>query len=107
MSKIIPLKALYDAVPVTPDEAAALGLPPGTKLTPTDGKLTCAFLAPAGCSVYDRRPFMCRIFGASREEALSCKLGCKPVKERLSTKDTRRLVEAYRKHMPEPIVLEV
>ena len=115
MSRVIALKALYEAVPatvcpsgcgkccgpvpVTPEEAAALGLPEGTTITPTDVNLSCSFLTPEGCSVYDRRPFMCRIFGASREPGLSCHIGCKPVKERMSAKDARRLVESYRKHM--------
>lgn len=119
MPKIVPLHTLYaqipattgctpgcgrccGPVPVTPGEAAALRLPEGATLTPTDANLTCSFLRPDGCSVYEQRPFMCRLYATSRHPMLTCPKGCKPVKERLSLKDTRRLSDAYRRLMPRP-----
>lgn len=31
-----------------------------------------------GCTVYDDRPFMCRLFGTARDWRLTCPHGCKP-----------------------------
>ena len=44
---------------------------------PLTGK--CPFVTPAGCAVYDRRPFMCRLFGSTPSEPrLACPHGCRP-----------------------------
>ena len=82
--------------PVTPEEAQALGLATGSVTTPTDAQGTCAFLRDARCTVYERRPLMCRLFGASREPGLACDLGCKPVKQPMKAREARKLADGYR-----------
>lgn len=42
--------------------------------------LTCAFLKDSRCSIYEDRPFFCRIYGASQK--LKCEFGCKPTLNR-------------------------
>ena len=47
-------------------------------VTPTDACLSCAYSTPEGCSVYEDRPFMCRLFGAVEgEPRLTCPHGAK------------------------------
>ncbi|PSV00381.1 YkgJ family cysteine cluster protein [Photobacterium kishitanii] len=82
-------------VPLSRKEAEILGLG-NAATTPTDGKGTCIFSSANGCSVYDRRPFMCRIFGASKDKALKCDLGASANKP-LTKKQAMRLADRYRK----------
>lgn len=44
--------------------------------------LQCPFIAPGGgCSIYDHRPFMCRLFGtAPSVPHLRCPHGCRPAR---------------------------
>jgi Fe-S-cluster containining protein len=38
---------------------------------------TCPFFS-GGCTVYEDRPFMCRLFGTVRDARLTCPHGCRP-----------------------------
>lgn len=60
----------------------------------------CPFLTARGCGVYDRRPFMCRIFGASADPVLTCPEGVCSEKP-LSTRATSALTGRYREMPPE------
>lgn len=57
------------------------------------GNLQCVFLDDANkCSIYDIRPAVCRIFGASEHHRLTCPHGARP--ERLMTvKETDALMD--------------
>ena len=97
-------------VPWAPAELAAIesDIPVGSQWVtfqgvaalenPSTGK--CPFASSAGCQVYDRRPFMCRIFAAAAETRLACPHGCRaatplsPQKARALTNDYRREVSA-------------
>lgn len=64
-------------VPLTDWEAKRLGVK--GNMTPTkEGSLTCIFSTKNGCKVYDKRPFMCRLFGTAKESRLECPKGCGP-----------------------------
>jgi hypothetical protein len=59
--------------------------PPGTTTIKADdaiiptrpGSSVCPFFS-SGCTVYNDRPFMCRLFGAVRDPRLRCPHGCGP-----------------------------
>jgi len=91
------IQAVYDLVPkvrckglcgdacgpigMTVREADALRedgiVPPRTRVHPKHGVLMCDKLTDGDrCSMYDRRPLICRVYGAVR--ALRCEHGCKP-----------------------------
>lgn len=40
--------------------------------------LTCDKLIDGKCSIYEDRPFICRVFGAVKSERMRCPHGCKP-----------------------------
>lgn len=67
-------------VPVTEWEAKRLGI--SGPLTPTKpGTIECAFVGERGeCTVYDKRPFMCRLFGTAHDPHLTCPHGKCPSK---------------------------
>jgi uncharacterized protein len=46
------------------------------------GCLTCPFVHPEThrCTIYEIRPAVCRIFGASEHRRLTCPHGCRPEK---------------------------
>ena len=82
-------------VPVTPLEAKRLGIPgePMTRTKP--GTMTCEFVGPLGeCTVYEKRPYICRMFGATVDMRLHCHHGCRPVGQ-LSMPETDRRSHAY------------
>lgn len=82
-------------VPVTPWEAQRLGIA-GQMVTPFDPKtLKCGFLQDGKCSVYDRRPFLCRLFGTVDNPRMACPHGCKPTKV-MSAKQGLVKLERYR-----------
>lgn len=84
-------------VPLTPVEAVSLGLDENTAVTPTNSLTnSCVFYGgqDEGCTVYDLRPFMCRLFGASK--GLPCPLGAAATKP-LSEKRSRVLTDRYKK----------
>lgn len=52
-------------------------IPPGIRVHPTQGDLTCSHLSDAGrCTIYEHRPLVCRLYGAVKK--LQCPHGCKP-----------------------------
>jgi len=76
-------KCCYDMIQVSPSENEHMG---GYEW---NGK--CVFLVDNHCSIYEKRAFICRLFGAS--ETMKCE-GC--VAERfLSEGETRELVSEY------------
>ena len=77
-------------VPVVPQEAKNLNLK-NVKLLPHSG-LTCKFTSKNGCTVYENRPLLCRLFGVVQTMACTC--GGKP--ERLLTsEEENQLIQAY------------
>ena len=54
----------------------------------------CPMLGPKGCTVYDRRPFMCRLFAAADVSRLKCPHGCNALKP-LSARKASALTTAY------------
>jgi len=80
-------------VPLTKLEAKRLNV--DSNLTPTKlGSCDCVYASEKGCTVYENRPYMCRLFGAT--EDLKCPHGKKPTKL-LSSDSTNRLTNDYRK----------
>lgn len=49
---------------------------------------------PAGCEIYENRPILCRMFGASEEDLLKCPHGYKADKL-LTAKKSRQIVRIY------------
>lgn len=62
------------------------------------GEYSCPALVDGRCSVYEVRPMLCRVFGAS--EALPCEHGCRPAAGPLTDEETRRLVDASAAPIP-------
>lgn len=64
----------------------------GRPLGKVDARLTCPLLSIEGrCTVYDIRPFICRLWGA--EEKLRCPHGCQPKEGVLSHEMGGRLAD--------------
>lgn len=83
-------------VPVSPYEADQLGIP-GKRITPTHpGTLKCIFSDQNGCTVYDKRPMICRLFGTADHHMLRCPHGCKPQKLLTSKKAARMCKQHYK-----------
>lgn len=92
-------------VPWAPEEFARVRdrLPPGTELLEADGCIhpirpdsaTCPFF-DHGCTVYDDRPFMCRLFGTARDWRLTCPHGRQP-RKMLTMQKARDLTDRYRR----------
>jgi Fe-S-cluster containining protein len=62
-------------VMMLPVEARRLGL--SEPITPTDENMKCLFSVGGRCSVYDKRPFTCRVFNATP----SCPMNCPEMKD--------------------------
>lgn len=43
-----------------------------------DASLTCPYARNGHCEIYDRRPFICRLMGATSDPKLRCPHGCGP-----------------------------
>lgn len=56
--------------------------------------LKCPYSYNGSCDIYNQRPFMCRIFGASNDPKLKCPHGCGP-KQPLKKKKAIRLTLQY------------
>lgn len=64
-------------VPLSKYEAEQLGLPANTVHMPTKpDSLTCQYATNEGCSVYDKRPLLCRLYGTVDNPHLTCPFGC-------------------------------
>jgi hypothetical protein len=61
-----------------------------------DGCLICPYVTEAGCGIYEDRPMICRIYGATEDPALQCPHGRKPEKP-LTVTQTRMLFDRYLK----------
>lgn len=64
-------------------------LPPKEK---TGRNLVCQYSTPEGCEVYDKRPYMCRIFGTV--EDLQCPAGGK-ARKTLTVSEGQKLTNEY------------
>jgi len=93
-------------VPWAPDELARVqaDIPLTAEWIEIDGHtalmdpvtMKCPFAsAERGCAVYERRPFMCRIFGAAADLRLKCPHGCN-AKRPLSILAAVKLTDLYR-----------
>ena len=60
----------------------------------SDGCLTCPMLKDNKCSIYDKRPLICRLYGVV--ENMKCRFGCKPTRY-LTNKEGVALVSAVKK----------
>lgn len=67
-------------------KAGYLPTAPGTK--------HCAFRTATGCSIYDDRPFMCRLFGTADTPSLTCMHGCQP-KRRMTEDKAGKMTTRY------------
>ena len=56
-----------------------------------DDTATCTALKNNRCSIYENRPFICRLFGATK--ALRCKHGCAPDKWVTQEEENRMMAE--------------
>lgn len=87
------LEQIYNKIPdvnckgLCVDACTAVGMSKGEwrRLTLSSGKRpqikndgSCIYLLNGKCSEYDKRPLVCRLFGAAPD--LPCKFGCKPNK---------------------------
>lgn len=50
----------------------------GKSLTFNAQDMTCGYLKDGRCSVYAKRPLICRLWGAA--EGMTCPFGCKPAR---------------------------
>jgi len=64
------------------------------KLQMTQG-IKCPYAQEGKCSIYEQRPFMCRLFGAVDDPRLVCSRGCGPDKK-LTIKEGRELLKRYK-----------
>jgi Fe-S-cluster containining protein len=53
----------------------------------------CPFTTPQGCAIYDKRPFMCRIFGCA-PDMLACPHGLRP-ERMLTDEEASDLTDEY------------
>ncbi len=80
-------------IPLTAERIEINGVP--ALVDPATGK--CPFAsAERGCAVYERRPFMCRIFASAADLRLTCPHGCNANRP-LSIIQAVRLTNDYRK----------
>jgi len=77
-------------VPIVPQEAKNLNLK-NTNVLPFTG-LTCKYSSKNGCTVYENRPLLCRLYGVVPKMACTC--GGKPERF-LSSEEENQLMQAY------------
>ncbi|WP_199438461.1 YkgJ family cysteine cluster protein [Vibrio owensii] len=87
--------------PLSVSEAVRLGIEGGLLITPLKSTLThgvsCEYYEPMqGCSRYDERPLLCRLFGASEDPGLVCPKGAR-ASSPLTVSQTNQIMRAYRK----------
>jgi hypothetical protein len=64
----------------------------------TATSLDCPYIENGRCAIYDNRPFICRLFGATEHPSLACPHGCKPDNP-LSREQCDRLTAEYKQIM--------
>jgi hypothetical protein len=94
-------------VPWSPEEWAKVKdrAPAGIKIANLEGAIipvpaigtTCLFW-DNGCTVYEDRPFMCRLFGTAPTAMLRCPEGCRPTHQIAAAK-AAKLTRKYRETM--------
>lgn len=87
-------------VPMVAAESVKMGLASGMLITPIKmtltHDLTCRFYEPMkGCTNYDNRPLMCRLFGATAEPSLRCPKGASAT-TLLTLDETRSIMKRYK-----------
>ncbi len=85
------LARVQDRIPAGSVLARAFGAE--TILNPDTGM--CGFLIDGRCSVYEDRPFMCRLFGATKDPAIRCPYGARPTRP-LTAAKADKLTRRYR-----------
>lgn len=66
-------------------------------ITPTKPDcMTCAYSTAKGCAIYEDRPLLCRLFGASDEPKMRCPYGAR-AKRPLNKAETMLLMDDYRR----------
>lgn len=66
-------------------------------ITPTKPDcMTCAYSTSTGCAIYNDRPLLCRLFGASDEPKMRCPYGAR-AKRPLNKAETMLLMDDYRR----------
>jgi Fe-S-cluster containining protein len=75
-------KVEFDRVAdLLPADSAVTPVPGGFGVTKVTAPSRCAFVTEAGCSIYDKRPAVCRLFGTLPEDPrMRCPHGCKPAR---------------------------
>lgn len=58
----------------------------------------CPYAVRGRCEIYEKRPLICRLFGAVDTELLRCPHGCGP-ERKLSTKEADEIINEYLKIM--------
>lgn len=66
---------------------------------PLDKELRCLFAKDGRCTVYENRPFICRMFGNSKHPMLTCPYGCNNPNA-LSKEESDALTREYLKTKP-------
>lgn len=61
--------------------------------------IKCPYECKTGCSIYEQRPMMCRVFGATEDRRLLCPHGKGPEKP-LTEEQLERIMKEYRSWMP-------
>lgn len=56
--------------------------------------LTCPYAVNGRCEIYDKRPLICRLFGAVDVDTLRCPYGCGPEKP-LTKEDADKIMMEY------------
>lgn len=80
---------------VAPEHVEKLGIKGADLVIYDDEKRGCCpFLAEKRCSIYEERPFMCRVWGVV--DGMPCPHGCQP-EERMSKKRFDSLVAEVRR----------
>ena len=56
--------------------------------------LICPYAVRGRCEIYEKRPLICRLFGAVDEETLRCPHGCGPEKK-LTAEEASNIMREY------------
>lgn len=79
-------------VPINDTEASILNIP-NANIIPTKPDLTCIFSSPSGCTVYNDRPLLCRLYGIT--EHMPCGKNIKSTKS-LTNRETNKIMRDYK-----------